>query len=220
MKNKLIVPNISKSLNKKKDFEKVLKWVDYHHVNQYSWEKPNEYRKVRFKMAHNNENIYLYYDVMEPEMIAKYSNHNDPVYKDSCVEFFIALENDTNYYNFEFNCLGTCLLGWGSDRHHRQLLDTKTIDLIKVKTKIKRTNQDGLPLFNWKIFIKIPLDTFSYNTLNSFENIKAKANFYKCGDALSKPHYISWSPIKSDKPDFHLKSYFGDVFFSSNNLKK
>ncbi|MDN3663866.1 carbohydrate-binding family 9-like protein [Algibacter miyuki] len=214
MKNKLVVPNISKFLNKKTSFKQALKWIDYHHIDQYSWEKPDEFRHVRFKIAHDGKNIYLHYDVIELEMAAKYLNHNDPVCKDSCVEFFISFKDDPNYYNFEFNHLGTILLGIGPDRHQRQLIDSKIIDLIKVKTKIKRINQHGLTTFNWQLFIKIPIKTFSFNTIESFENLKARGNFYKCGDELSTPHYISWNPIESEKPDFHLKSYFGDIDFN------
>jgi hypothetical protein len=214
VKKKLVIPNISKSSAKKKDTESVLKLIEYNHLDQYSWEKPVNNRIVRFKIAHNNKNIYLHYDVIEPEMIATYTKHNDPVSKDSCVEFFIGIEKDANYYNFEFNPLGTCLLGWGFDRHNRQLLDTKTINLIKVKTKIKRINKNTLTVFNWKIFIKIPIETFKFNNFESFENVKAKANFHKCGDNLSKPHYITWNPIKSKNPDFHLKSYFGYIEFN------
>lgn len=214
MKNKLIIPNISESSNKGKDLKEVLKFVNYNDINQYPWGKTDEFQRVRFKIAHDNRNLYLHYDVVESEMIATYLEHNSPVCKDSCVEFFIAIEEDTNYYNFEFNPLGTCLLGWGPDRYNRQLLDIKTIDLIEVKTKIKRTHQNGLTAFNWKIFTKIPLSTFSLNNIKSFKNIKAKANFYKCGDNLSKPHYITWNNIKSEKPDFHLKTYFGNLEFN------
>jgi hypothetical protein len=214
VKNKLIIPNFSVKSNKEKDFEKVLKLIDYNNIDQYPWGKTGEFQQIRFKIAHNNHNIYLHYDVIEPEIIATYLKHNTPVYKDSCIEFFIALEEDTNYYNFEFNALGSCLLAWGPDRYNRQLLDIKIIDLIKVKTKIKRINQNGLTMFNWKIFIIIPLSTFSFNNIKSLKNIKARANFYKCGNNLSKPHYITWNNIESKKPDFHLKSYFGDIKFN------
>ncbi|ALJ04769.1 hypothetical protein APS56_06360 [Pseudalgibacter alginicilyticus] len=212
MKKKISIPQIPQ--NKFTGINKILKPYDYHHINEYPWENTENNRSVRFKIAHDNQNIYLHYDVTEPEMSASYFKHNDPVYKDSCVEFFIAFENEDNYYNFEFNCLGTCLLGWGANRHNRRLIDTKTIDLIKIKTKIKRINQHSLITFNWKIHIKIPLDTFAFNTFKSLKNLKAKANFYKCGDDLSKPHYITWNTIKSEKPDFHLKSFFGDIEFN------
>lgn len=214
MKNKLIIPNFSLKSNKEKDFEKVLKLVNYNNINQYPWGETDEFQRIRFKIAHNNHNIYLHYDVIEPEITATYLKHNTPVCKDSCIEFFIAFEEDTNYYNFEFNALGSCLLAWGPDRYNRQLLDIKIIDLIKVKTEIKRISQNGLTMFNWKIFIIIPLSTFSFNNIKSLKNIKAKANFYKCGNNLSKPHYITWNNIRSEKPDFHLKSYFREIEFS------
>lgn len=214
MKKKLIIPNFSIKPNKDKDFKKVLKLVSYNNINQYPWGKTDELQKIHFKIAHNNHNIYLHYDVIEPEIIARYLKHNTPVCNDSCVEFFIAFDKDPNYYNFEFNAFGSCLLAWGPDRYNRQLLDIKTIDLIKAKTEIKRINKNGLPFFNWKIFITIPLSTFSFNNIKSLKNIKAKANFYKCGNYLSKPHYITWNNIKSKKPDFHLKSYFGDIKFN------
>ena len=214
MKNKLVVPNISKSLKKKLSLKKVLKLIDYNNIDQYGWEEPNGLEHIRFKIAHDSKNIYLHYDVIELEMAAKYLNHNDPVCKDSCVEFFISLQDDPNYYNFEFNPLGTILLGYGPDRHQRQLIDSKTIDFIKVKTKIKRINRHDLTTFNWKLYIKIPLNIFTFSSIKSFKNLKAQANFYKCGDELSKPHYISWNPIKSKNPDFHLKSYFGEIDFN------
>lgn len=218
MKKKIIAPNLSKYSNEKKEVKRLLKKVEYRHIDQHNWEKANEHRKVRFKIAHNNTNIYLLYDVVEPEMSARYSNHNDPIYKDSCVEFFIALEEDSNYYNFEFNCLGSCLLEWGPDRQHRKLVDTNTIDLITAETKIKRVTKNELTLFHWKMFIKIPIEVFKFTPLKSLKNIHAKANFYKCGDSLSKPHYMTWNPIKADQPDFHLKSYFGDIVFKDIKL--
>ena len=213
MKKKLAIPNISKPLSEIKNIKRVLKQIDYHHINTYAWEQPDNNRNIRFKIAHNNQSLFLQYHVIEPEMMAVFSTHNSAVCRDSCVEFFIALDDDANYYNFEFNAIGTCLLGWGPDRHHREFLDTNTINLIKVKTKIKRINTHGSSLFNWKITIEIPINTFKFNNLKSFENIKARANFYKCGDNLLKPHFITWNPVVANKPDFHLKAYFGDIQF-------
>jgi len=37
------------------------------------------------------------------------------------------------------------------------------------------------------------------------------ANFYKCGDGLSKPHYLSWKPIVAEKPDFHRPEFFSTI---------
>jgi hypothetical protein len=40
-----------------------------------------------------------------------------------------------------------------------------------------------------------------------------RANFYKCGDDLPEPHFLSWNNIIADKPDFHLPQYFGTLTF-------
>ncbi len=38
-----------------------------------------------------------------------------------------------------------------------------------------------------------------------------KANVYKCGDDTAVAHYGSWSPVKSNQPDFHRPECFGDM---------
>ena len=40
-----------------------------------------------------------------------------------------------------------------------------------------------------------------------------KANFYKCGDELQTPHFLSWNPIKIENPDFHRPDFFGTLEF-------
>ena len=35
----------------------------------------------------------------------------------------------------------------------------------------------------------------------------------KCGDDLTVPHFLSWNPIKTEKPDFHRPEFFGTVKF-------
>src|ERR1700756_3689007 len=58
--------------------------------------------KVSFTIAHANDCICIKYDVEEHEVLARYRKTNDPVHKDSCVEFFVAFGNDKSYYNLEF----------------------------------------------------------------------------------------------------------------------
>ena len=40
-----------------------------------------------------------------------------------------------------------------------------------------------------------------------------KANFYKCGDELQTPHFLSWNPIQIEQPDFHRPDFFGTLEF-------
>ena len=40
-----------------------------------------------------------------------------------------------------------------------------------------------------------------------------RANFYKCADETSHPHWLTWSPVNRPEPDFHLPQFFGIVAF-------
>ena len=50
-------------------------------------------------------NLYVAYRIEEPFVHAKYTNHNDPIYYDNDVEFFIAGRD--GYYEFELNAFNT-----------------------------------------------------------------------------------------------------------------
>ena len=54
---------------------------------------------------------------------------------------------------------------------------------------------------------------YSDNKDLSFSKLISSANFYKCGDDTTKPHYISWNPVKSINPDFHRPEHFGILNF-------
>jgi len=51
-------------------------------------------------------NLYVAYRIEEPLVHAKYTNHNDPIYYDNDIEFFIAGRDA--YYEFEINAFNTC----------------------------------------------------------------------------------------------------------------
>src|SRR6476646_9138372 len=73
------------------------------------WQGENYKPAVQFVIGYSEGAVYLKFFVLEDELRACYTKDNTPVYLDSCVEFFIAFNNERNYYNLEFNCLGTCL---------------------------------------------------------------------------------------------------------------
>ena len=41
--------------------------------------------------------------------------------------------------------------------------------------------------------------------------VSVRANFYKCGDKTAHPHFLSWNPVVSSKPDFHRPECFGEL---------
>lgn len=178
-----------------------------HHLWPASAAKP----EVTFAIVHHSDCLFLKYYVRESTLRAICLKPNDLVYTDSCVEFFVAFDGNGNYYNLEFNCLGTCLLGYGSGRNDRQLLPAEVITQIKHLAVIQSTTSSAS--FNWQLTLMIPLEVFSNSRLSSLLGVNTRANFYKCGDSLPEPHFLAWNEIDAPVPDFHLPEFFGDLSF-------
>ena len=171
--------------------------------------------KVSFAMAHDNKNIILKFFVEEEYILAAAVNDNEMVCRDSCVEFFVIPgEKLENYYNFEFNCIGACLLYRGRDRKNREIISPEDINTIKRYPSLgQRPFAQKQGDFKWDIIIVIPVTIFKQEALDSLSGREFKANFYKCGDKLTKPHWISWHKQEIDHPDFHRPEFFQKILF-------
>ena len=179
---------------------KYIPWLEYNY-------KPD----VQFAIAYGNGNIYLKYFIKEKFIKATNYKTNGPVWEDSCVEFFISFDDERAYYNFEFNCIGATLAAYGETKENREFLPIDSIRNIKFQCVI---NNDRIENdFYWEIAVAIPQNIFIYNKADTFKGKKCRGNFYKCGDSLPIPHFISWSAINSAEPNFHLSEFFGALHF-------
>ncbi len=177
------------------------------------WPEFNYTPKVEFSIAHGHDCIFIRYFVEETIVKATYYNPDDPVYKDSCVEFFIAFDDEEEYYNLEFNLIGTCKLNFGMARNNRIVVEEDLVRKIRHYTTIENIS-DANAGMHWALSLMIPVEVFSEHKIKSLSEKKCSANFYKCGDDLPVPHYLCWNNIVSAKPDFHLQQYFGKILFS------
>lgn len=170
---------------------------------------------VRFQIQHDGSGIDLQYHVEEPGVRATQTRFNSPVYEDSCVEFFVSFPGeDGSYYNFEFNCIGTVLGGYGKDRHERRRIPDD--DLRKITTRSSLGNKpfgvrEG-PVI-WKLSVRLPAGVFIHSNIEDLTGMTASGNFFKCGDRLENPHYLSWQPVRTPEPDFHQPRFFGKLQF-------
>ena len=177
-------------------------------LNFVPWPAYSYKPKVEFAIMYSDNSIFLKYFVDEKNIRSVNSIINSSVWEDSCVEFFISFD-DAGYYNFEFNCIGTALAGFGKEKINRQLLPADLIGEIKFHSSLVKTD-DG---FHWELTLAIPSQVFIYHLPLILQGKKARANFYKCGDLLPEPHFISWTNIESAEPNFHLPEFFGTLIF-------
>lgn len=152
------------------------------------------------------ENRGFLFDLIsyESDPLARFTKPGEPVYKDSCLELFcnFAPQRSADYINFEVNANGAYLIGVGSARENRRSLATK------VMPEIRAARLDDL----WDVMLYIPLETVweVYGEEITFcDGYELRGNVYKCGDETETPHWLTWSPIKADKPDFHRPEQFG-----------
>lgn len=177
-------------------------------IDQSPWLADFPYQPmVKFQMAYTNEHIVLHYDVQEEFVKGQYIRPNENVWEDSCVEFFLSLDGKENYYNFEFNVLGTGLIGFGpATKSLRSRLSAAQIEQVDVLTQVRKVNGAKC----WNSILLIPRSLFGEQP---FEGKTFHGNFYKCGDALPQPHFTTWNAIDLPKPNFHQPTFFGELHF-------
>lgn len=167
-----------------------------------------------FAIRHDKTSIYLYFRVTEPQVRAVNTRINSPVWEDSCVEFFLQIGEEDQYYNFEFNAIGTVLGGYGMDRHKRYQLSERLLALIDATPSLGNNPIENIEKKTfWSLSLIIPIRVLHFSNITSLAEVNAHANFYKCGDKLNQPHYLSWKPVLTSVPDFHQPKYFGVLAF-------
>jgi hypothetical protein len=183
-------------------------------VDVLNWKGFDYKPDVKFSIAYTRHEILLKYYVTENWFKAEKTETNQEVYEDSCIEFFVAPSDDGIYYNFEMNAIGTCLMASGTGRGNRNRIAPGIISGIRrmgssgVKSISERSGE-----FSWTITMAIPLTVFIHHKVKELKGSTFRANFYKCGDKLSVPHYVTWNPVGTEKPDFHRPEYFGLLKF-------
>lgn len=205
----MIIPKINNT-----DFDKVFETLEATPIACCNW--PAEYPytpAVSFKGYHDGEHFYLHFDVDERASLARVDKDNGEVWTDSCVEFFIA-PDDTGYYNFETTCIGKMLLGSRKSRTEAIHAPAEVLESVKRYPSLPVENFDEKPVGPWSLTLAIPSTALFKHSLKSWDGITVKANLYKCGDNLSVPHFISWQPITTEKPDFHRPEFFGELTFA------
>ncbi len=182
-------------------------------VNYSCWNKLNDMPQVTTTIAYRNLALVVMFDVIEISNRATYTKSNDPVFKDSCVELFIAIDDSGYYYNFEFNSFGTCLASYGKDRQNRQKLQPQVIDTINRWVNWKEFSPQK-PVYRWTLTFSLPPQVFCYHNIRQFKPATYKVNLYKCGDELPEPHYLAWNPITTAEKDFHQPEFFGTLILA------
>lgn len=178
-------------------------------IDQVNWK--TAYPKtlpVSVCVVHNGERLYLYYQVKGEELRAVNTHDFGSVWEDSCVEFFMQREGEKTYRNFECNVLSVLLAARRESRESAEKLIDEMPSIVRYTTIGHRYENDK-QVSDWSLYLEIPKKAMGFAENESLSGQKIRANFYKCGDQTAEPHFLSWNPIGTLNPDFHVPQFFG-----------
>ena len=191
---------------------KITKIPSRHDIACVNWPEAFPYKpQVSVELSHSGDCLHIRYNVCEKAVRGVCAADREHAWEDSCVEFFFAPREDGQYYNVECTCTGKIYMCVGADRHERQFLPEEAYSSIR-----RRPSLGSAPVgligqtTEWSVGLDIPASVFG---LESFSGLKARGNFYKCGDLLPERHFVSMFPIGTPKPDFHRPEYFEVIEF-------
>lgn len=150
--------------------------------------------------------LALHMEAYESDPKSVYTMYNQPVYTDSCLEFFVNCNPDQPLYiNFEMNANGAFLSALRPGRKGKQPIHELMSDLPAVMAK-KFEDHWSVDAFFTLSQIKT---LFGKDTFETGDVLLG--NFYKCGDETPIPHFGMWAPIDLEAPDFHRPEFFGKL---------
>lgn len=172
-------------------------------IDHIEWPEYSYCPDTEFRVLKNDEGLFVKFETDEDDLICDTKNINGDVYKDSCVEFFFCPDPDNeNYFNFEINAIGTPLIGFGSGRAPARVrLEGLDISVFKIESEMKEKG------FRIKYFIPFSFLLKYVDKIGDF----FYGNFQKCKEKGSNPHFVTYYPIKTPKPDFHRPEFFDKI---------
>ncbi len=168
--------------------------------------------EVEFRVAHTGDSILISWRCRE-DYVRAVEDDNGHVWEDSCVEFFISFDENT-YYNIECNARGAMLCGFGNGKSDRLPASGPLLSEVRRKSSFGQDKFESKKVGeSWTVSMIIPLALFFAGAPDDLSGVCSTGNFYKCGDMLPEPHFLSWRPVKTAVPDFHRIEFFGKLKF-------
>lgn len=194
--------------------------VEHQVIGSLNWSEEFPYKPYStVVIAVSTTKLYVFFSVISKDLRALNTVDLSPVADDSCVEFFMQVPGNDEYWNFEFNCIGTL------NASHRVVRPSPVRLTEKELSSIERYASCGTEAIDeqegtycWDLTVSIPLSLVGLNSDDLPECIKG--NFYKCAGKTVHRHYVSWSPIDSPKPDFHRPDCFGTLWLRAPSPKQ
>jgi len=185
---------------------------DFH----FNWWTSGEKEQTVAKLLWDEENLYVSYYCNDKHIAADVTERHGPVSRDDAVEIFVSPnpEKPRNYYGFEMNVIGTMLnflrADWYQGPFHWEPEGVRF-----------RTSYHGMPVkrdspedTHWVLELAIPWKNFAKDAAHTppQHGDQWRLNLNRAG-GKTNAQYSTWSPVKTEKPNFHVPEAFGWIQF-------
>ena len=190
-------------------------------VAHYRPEGSDHRPRVQARMVYDDAALHGIFRVEDRYVRCVTTEFQGPVFADSTVEFFVHPRADRGYFNFEMNCGGALLAYYITDheripggfREFTRLTEEDGRRVLRYPSMPPVVEPEIQEPVTWTTAFTVPFDLLEKYTgpIDHRPGAEWRANFYKCGDGTSHPHWASWSPV--DELNFHLPGCFGTLRF-------
>ena len=193
-------------------------------VRNFHEKSSNHRPPVVGKIMHDGDRIAVRFDVDDYYLLAAQVEPMSAVYTDSCVEFFVRPGGEGGYFNFEMNACGVPLVSYVTDwdRSSGQLAgcqpftrgDLLSIPRRTVLSEIIKPERVGPVKYTICWVVECGLLRQYRKDVPPLGGNRWTANFYKCADGTSHPHWGSWNRV-GPALNFHVPEQFGVLEFQA-----
>jgi hypothetical protein len=198
--------------------KEVWKNVPALNVALYMGDEPKHQPKTQAKLLYDDQAVYVIFRVEDQYVRAVAQKTQDSVCRDSCVEFFFTPDKNLQdyYFNVEMNSGGTFLFHYNPEpwkNRPMELADCQQVQVAHTLPKI--IDPEITEPTIWCVEYRMPFDILEkYSSVTKpVPGVIWRANFYKCADQTSQPHWLTWNKVDNPSPNFHLPQFFGTVIF-------
>jgi hypothetical protein len=188
-------------------------------LEYYMGEEPAHQPRVQAKVAYDDRFLYVIWRVEDRFVLARRTKHQQDVCRDCCVELFFTpggAPEDRGYFFLETNCAGVKLFGAHMVGDKDDTFTAEDFASIVTASSVKGPiDREVAEPKGWTLEYRIPLGLLEKHAKveHPGPGVTWRANFYKCADDSSRPHWLTWSPVTNASPSFHLPKYFGILAF-------
>jgi hypothetical protein len=191
------------------------------HIDHFRPEGSDHRPETEVRLLYTDTGLFGLFRVRDRYVRCVHTGFNAPVYRDSCVEFFVQPKPDKGYFNFEFNCGGSLLCSYITNhertaegfREYTPLREAELSEVIIAHSLPEVVEPEISGPITWSISFFIPFALIGKyaGPPGLIRGQQWRANLFKCGDDTSHPHWASSMPLP--EKNFHLPDCFGTIVF-------